>query len=154
MGQITSLDSPLDSSEEETTVADLVPAAYDLEDAVTERIRNKQLSCTLWGLVDGLGEREAEILRKRYKQGKTLKQIAEEKQVSIEAIRQQERKAMKELRKSHRSRELEPFLHDPIYYWAVQGTGLRNFQQTWTSSVERIVMEEERKRLRDIHEKQ
>ena len=51
-------------------------------------------------------------IRKRYQEGLTFKEIGEELGLSMEAVRQWERKGLGELRKPSRSRILEEFLED------------------------------------------
>ena len=92
-------------------------------------------------MVDALPGNEPEIIRKRYQEGLTFKEIGEELGLSMEAVRQWERKGLGELRKPSRSRILEEFLEDSrIYNSALHVNGVSSFNRTWTSSTERLAL--------------
>ena len=144
MKQIASLDSPLTAAgdTEEITVGEMVAAAGDLEEEVVDRIQQEELKKTIWQVVDSLPEKQAVLIKERYQEGKTLSALAQELGITLEAVRQQEKKAMRELRKPSRSRRLSHFLGDGmIYNKALHGNGVGTFRRTWTSSTERIVIE-------------
>lgn len=141
MGQIGSLDDFTFQEEDGITVADLVSAADDVEETVLDRVQEEQLKKVLWGLVDDLDEKQAGVIHAKYQDGKTLKCIAEEKNSSLEEIRQQERKAMRELRKPSRADKLRPFFDSETYSQGLKGNGVARFNVTWTSSTERVALE-------------
>ena len=52
-------------------------------------------------------------------------------------------KGLRELRKPSMSNELKPFIWDDyVYNQALRGNGAEHFNRTWTSSTERIALEE------------
>ena len=142
MAKIASLDVPV-GEEKDSSLYDLLPGSANEEEEILDRIQRKQLCTVLWPMVDSLPDQQPEILRARYQEGRTLKDIAQERGTTLEAIRQQEQKGLRELRKPSKSRQLLPFLEDRLYSKALQGNGVGAFQRTWTSSTERAAIWEE-----------
>lgn len=148
MAQIGSLDVPV-GEDGECSMYDLLPSAINEEEQVIEKIQQEELKEVLWSLVDSLPGEQPKIIRLRYQNGMALRAIAEDKGVTLEAIRQQERKGLGELRKPSKSKLLRLFLPDDdrIYSMGLQGNGVGSFNRTWTSSTERVaILEEERER--------
>lgn len=143
MGKIGSLDVPV-GEDEDNSLYDLLPGSGNEEEAVLDKVQQEQLSKVLWGLVDVLPGQQPSVIRARYQGGMTLKAIADTEGVTLEAIRQQEQKGLRELRKPSRSNQLKPFLlEDHIYSKALKGNGVGAFRRTWTSSTERLALWEE-----------
>lgn len=141
MGQIQSLDSFVLQEDDGITIADLVSAADDVEETVLDRIQKEELKEVLWEIVDDLGEDQADVIRARYQERRTLKGIAEKKNCAIEWVRQIEKKAMKRLRIPSRANKLKPFYDGVIFDQALKGNGVARFNTTWTSSTERVALE-------------
>lgn len=143
MAQIGSLDVPV-GEEGDCSMYDLLPSAMDEEEQTIEKIQHEQLCAVLWPLVDALPGQQPQVIRARYQEKRTLADIAKEKGVTLDAIRQQEAKGLRELRKPSKSKLLRPFLPDDdrIYFRALQGNGVGRFNLTWTSSTERVALEE------------
>lgn len=136
-----SLDRPLGEDADGATL-EAVVAAPDSEAAYEEaeaRIWQEELHAALETALDALPDGQGDLLRERYFNARTLRDLAAERRVSIETIRQRERAALQELRRPRRSRNLRAFLdleERTPYYLHV---GMRTFQQTGESSVDRIV---------------
>lgn len=143
MAKIGSLDVPV-GEDGECSMYDLLPSAINEEEQVIEKIQQEELKEVLWSLVDALPGEQPKIIRLRYQNGMTLRAIAEDKGVTLETIRQQERKGLGELRKPSKSKLLRPFLPDDdrIYSMGLQGNGVGSFNRTWTSSTERVALKD------------
>lgn len=143
MARIGSLDVPV-GEDGECSMYDLLPSAINEEEQVIEKIQQEELKEVLWSLVDALPGEQPKIIRLRYQNGMTLRAIAEDKGVTLETIRQQERKGLGELRKPTKSKLLRPFLseNNRIYSMGLQGNGVGSFNRTWTSSTERIALKD------------
>lgn len=141
MVQIGSLDVPV-GEEGDCSMYDLLPSAIDEEEQTIEKIQHEQLCAVLWPLVDSLPGQQPQVIRARYQERRTLADIAKEKGVTLDAIRQQEAKGLRELRKPSKSKLLRPFLpeDDRIYSMGLQGDGVGSFNRTWTSSTERAAL--------------
>lgn len=145
MAKLGSLDSPVKGLEADgVTIADTVADPADLEEDVLDRIQREQLCAVLWECVDSLEDRQPEVIRKRYQEGRTLEAIGADYGVTREVIRQTEQKALRELRKPRNSKRLRPFLPEAerIYSMALVGNGVGNFDRTWTSSTERVALKD------------
>ena len=143
MANLGSLDAPVKGFEEESfTVGDGIPSGEDMEETALDRLQHEQLKAVLWECVDSLPGRQPEVIRKRYQDNMTMTEIGREYGVTLEAVRQQEAKAMRELRKPKHSKRLRPFLpeDEQIYSMGLSGNGKERFNRTWTSSTERAVI--------------
>ncbi len=119
----------------------MVSSQENLEEAVLDEVEQAELQAVLWPMVDELPGDEPVIFRKKYQQGKTLRQMQEETGRTVSQIRTTERKALAEMRKPKRARELRPFWDDDeIRSGSMKGTGVGQFQRTWTSSTERTAL--------------
>lgn len=144
IGQIQSLDVAI-GEEEDGTMYDLVPDPGNLEESVLNCVQKEQMRATVWSVVDSLQEQQAAVIRMRYQYESTLKETGKAIGVNTERARTIEAKALRELRKPARSRQLRPFMDvDRIYSRALCGNGVESFNRTWTSSTEReaIMLEE------------
>lgn len=155
MARLGSLDAPVVGIDggEDTTMGDLVAAPESIEDDTVERMQGEQLKAALWGCVDALQDRQAEVIRQRYQGGMTLAEIGRQQGTTPEAVRQIHAKALRELRRPRYTKQIRPFLDDArIYSMALVGSGADRFNQTWTSSTERVAFQvmdwEERRRER------
>lgn len=118
----------------------MVPGDVDVEESVTDRINQEQLQALIWSMVDRLPDRQPDVIRKRYQESMTLKEIGEAYGVGIEAIRQSEREGLRRLRRSHDTWKLRAFLPEAIEAEAYRHNGVREFNRTWESSTERVAM--------------
>ena len=140
-----SLDSPVAGLDggEDVTVGDLVAAPGSLEEDVLDERQQEELGRELWACVDSLPGRQPEVLRMRYQKSMSLSMISQEHGTTPEAVRQLHAKALRELRKPKFQKRLKPFLPemDRVYSAALAGGGVSRFNQTWTSSTERVALE-------------
>ncbi len=141
MLNLASLDSPISGGSDgsEIEMQDTIPAAGSLEDDVVNELYASELSRTLWGCVDSLPVLQVEIIKRRYQEGQTLRQVSGSIGSAVETVRQQEKKALRALRNAQ---ELRPFVEDRgyIYNKGLRGGGVGCFQRTWTSSTERVAI--------------
>ncbi len=143
IASLGSLDAPVKGFEGEgLTVGDGIPSGEDMEEDALDRLEHEQLKAVLWECVDSLPGRQPEVIRKQYQDNMTLEAIGKEYGVSREAIRQDQAKAMRELKKPKYSKRLKPFLpeHERIYSMGIVGNGVGRFNRTWTSSTERAAL--------------
>lgn len=143
--RLGSLDSPVTGLDggEDATVGDLVASDEDTEGNALDRLQQEELRRELWDCVDSLPGRQPEVLRMRYQKNMSLSMIGREYGTTPEAVRQLHAKALRELRRPRNSRRLRPFLEETgqIYSAALAGNGVSRFNQTWTSSTERVALE-------------
>ena len=144
MASLASLDTPVVGSDGDgdATLGDMQAAGGDLEEDILEKVQQEELRRVLWECVDDLPSGLPEVIRRRYQGGETLRQIGQASGITIEAVRQQEAKALRELRQPSRARLLLPFLEEDerIYSASLKGGGAALFSRTWTSSTERVAL--------------
>lgn len=144
MVHLGSLDKPVTGIDggEDITVGELVEDPRNGQEELEERIQEEQLRAVLWPIVDSLPGRQPEVIRRRYQGGQSLREVGAFCGVTIEAVRQIQQQALRELRKPSRSKQLRPFLPEAekIYSMALWGNGAERFGRTWTSSTERVAL--------------
>ena len=124
----------------ETILEDIIPAEDDPIGDALERISKEEEAAALWSEVDRLPEREAEVIRSRFRDDLTLKQCGEALGVSSEMVRHLQEKALRKLRRPSVQRRLSPYLTDSAAYsLGLRGTGRQSFERHG-SSQERAVM--------------
>lgn len=154
MARVGSLDAPVKGLDggEDTTVGDLVTAPADPTGEAVDRVQSAQLCAALWECVDSLPGQQPAVIRQRYQDGMSLREIGEAQGTTAEAVRQIHAKALRELRASRFSKRLRPFLPEAeqIYSMGLRGNGVGKFHRTWTSSTEKAALwldeQEERRR--------
>lgn len=140
LDSVGSLDEALPDSED-ITAGDMVPSGEDLEGDAAGRLDLERLRAVLWPMVDRLPDRQPAVIRMKYQQGMTLKEIGEVYGATIETIRQSERKGMQALRRSREARRLREFFPETAEAQAYRGNGMNQFNRTWTSSTERVALQ-------------
>lgn len=136
-----SLDAPVNDEANTSTLGDFQedPTGTAVLEAAEERIFQEQLREAVASVLADLPEAQRELLRLRFWEGRTLLALADAHGVAVEAIRQKEKRAIRELRKPKNIARLAPFC-DFDYYG---GTGLGAFRHTGTSIEERYVIRKE-----------
>ena len=143
LSNLGSLDSPVTGIDggEDTTLGELTASAENLEEDVLERIEQEQLRVVLWNCVDSLEGQQPEVIRMRYQENMTREQVGQCFGITLEAARQTEAKALRELRKPRNSDRLRPFFSEErSYSMGISGTGVGVFERTWTSATERAAL--------------
>lgn len=139
MGQIRSLSEPI-GAEDDCTLEDSVASVEDMEEDCIRRMDRERMSQQLWIEVDKLPEKQAELIRWRYQQNKTLKESGEVLGISIEQVRQIQSKAIRTLRLPRRCGKFRAYHEAYLSAAPIHHVGRRSFETTWTSEVEREVM--------------
>lgn len=152
-----SLDEPV-SGTEDLTVGDAVAddgAQAAFEDA-EHRIYLEQLHSEMEGALAKLTAQQADILRRRYYNCETLQSIGTERHISPEAVRQEECRGLRYLRRPKIFRRLYRFAYPEAEYRIDQKTnfyrrsGVSRFNSTGSSSVEEMVIMREQWRQEAI----
>ena len=145
MTAVKSLDAPIKGAEgeEDTTLGELAASATDPCEELLDRLEQEELCSILWQCVDGLPGKQPDVIRSRYKDNLTMKQCGQFCGISEAEVRKQQLKALRSLRSGENAKKLRPFLPGDawIYSGALIGNGVDHFNQTWTSSTERVALE-------------
>lgn len=137
--QIGSLDTPVTGAED-ITLSELVASDQDLEEEVIERLDREQAYKSLWESVDALPEKEKAVIRMRYGSGKTRKETAQALDVSLNTSLKYEHRAMGKLRRQQSRQWYRYYEPKSLRASHIRHVGVRSFQRTWTSEVERDAM--------------
>lgn len=140
---IRSIDETIETDTDNLTIGDIVASDEDIETDSIDRIYTEYQQLTIWDICEQhTPGRSLDILKARFQDRKTYKQIADEMGVTIERVRQLEQKALRKLGMGKAKRELQEklYIEDSKRY----GTGLDNYiHHDFTSSVERRVINKE-----------
>ena len=143
LGRIGSIDVPITGLENDNvTIGDTVADPGDLYSEILDSVTERQLKEILWDIVEDLPGKEPAVIKMRYQENLTYKETAARTGITTEAARQWELKALREMRRPSRARQLRPF-YDPSYIYsrALHGNGAAGFNRTWTSSTERVALD-------------
>ena len=138
--KIRSTSEIVGGDDDDLTLEDYLPAEGDLCEDVVDRIQQEQLARELWGQVDQLPEREADVIRGKYQQGMTYTQCGDELGISPERVRQLHERALRKLRGRKVTKRLAPYLSDSMAYSIGTHSGLASFRYSHTTGQERAVM--------------
>lgn len=141
MGDIGSLDAPLETEDGDLTVMDMVSSGKDLEEDACRRLDREKLERTVWVAVDQLPGDQPAVLRMIYLGGMNRRQAGEKLGVSLSKARDIELKALRTFRNSRRGLELRAYYEEYLAAAPIYHVGVRRFQETWTSEVEREAIE-------------
>jgi RNA polymerase primary sigma factor len=89
-------------------------------------------------MVGRLPQEQRHVIIERYRNKRTLKELAEEAGETVGQTKQKEVKALKMLEHGRGSTYLQSFL--PEYCNPVKGGGVSRFNATWTSSTEKAAI--------------
>lgn len=140
MGQIRSLNEPIAGEDEELTLEDTVSSDNDMDEDIIRHNDHQAMKRWLWEAVDNLAGNQATVIRCRFLDDKTMKEIGQQYCISGEAVRHQQDKAMRELRKPSKNRKFKGYYEEYIQAASFQHVGVRRFNETWWSEVEREAM--------------
>lgn len=123
-----SLSAPID--EDGGELLDTIPDSSDAMQETEDRIFREELKAAVKIEVDKLPAQQADVLRQKYRDGKTFREIGKNS-------RSLHDKALRELRKPRHRKKLEHFADELMYSKAMKGVGARRFYLDWTSATER-----------------
>lgn len=147
MGNMGSLDAPLDTEDGDLAMMDMVSSGEDLEEDACRRLDKEHMGIELWLAVDQLPGDLPAAVRLRYEDGLTLEKTGQALGVNRERARQLESKAMRILRQPHRCRTFRAYYEEYLSAAPVHHVGVESFRRTWTSEVEREAIEWAEKEL-------
>ena len=126
--------------DDDMSLEDTLQAAGDPIEDVVDRIQAEELQRVLWGVVDELKGRQADVIRERYRDGLTLKECGDLHGISIERIRQIENNALRAMRTGRSRRVLIPFFTESGAYSTGLRGSLASFRRSHVSPQEHAIM--------------
>ena len=138
---LRSLDECIGGEDEEFTLSDTVASDQNVEEDVIRKLDTNTMKEALWKAVDNLpGKGMAEVLRYRYQDKMTLKQIGESLGVATERARRIESDALRKLRIPSRNKSFKGYYEQYLAPASIHHVGLETFRRTWISAVEAEVL--------------
>lgn len=131
-GKVESLDRAIMANGDECTIGDIIPSDIDIESSVLDKIQHEQLKNIIWTAVSALPAIQQQVIRARYLEGKTLKEIGQRIGATTGQARQLEHKALRGMERSRRRNMLLAFIPE----YAYRHNSVAEFNRTWTSSTE------------------
>lgn len=137
MGNIRSLDEPVQGMDGDISIGDTVPSGEDMEEDTIREIDKEQMKRELWIAVDQLPGDLPAAVRLRYKDRLTLEKTGQAMGVNRERARRLESKAMRILRQPHRCRTFRAYFEEYLSAAPIHHVGVQRYLETWESEVER-----------------
>ena len=137
MGQIRSLSEPIPGMDEDISLEDTVASGEDMEEDTIREIDKERMKRELWLAVDQLPGNLPAAVRLRYEDGLTLEKTGQALGVNRERVRQLESKALRILRLPRRCKKFRAYFEEYLSAAPIHHVGVRRFNETWTSEVER-----------------
>ena len=150
MGNIRSLDEPVQGMDGDISIGDTVASGEDMEEDTIREIDKERMKRELWIAVDQLPGNLPAAVRLRYENGLTLEKTGQALGVNRERARQLESKAMRILRQPHRCRTFRAYFEEYLSAAPIHHVGVSRFQTTWTSEVEQEALRWAEKELEFI----
>ncbi len=104
------------------------------------RLDYQNMKEMLWEAVEGLEEKQAEVIRCRFLDHKTLRETGELIGITKDAVVHQQNNALRLLGQPGRCRKYRGYYEEYLAASCYHHVGLEAFSRTWTSEVEREAM--------------
>lgn len=141
MGQIASLDASLTDEDGVDTLIELIPDECNAMEGLIDDMQKEELKVVIWNMVDSLPEDQGVVIRARFQRGQTMKEVGTELGIPMGKVRLIQSNGLRELRRGKKAKVLREYYKGEIYSAALQGSGVECFNNTWTSSTERVALE-------------
>lgn len=140
MANVRSLSEPI-GEEEDCNLGELVASGEDIEEDAIKRLDAANMKKELWVEVGTLPDSLAKVIRYRYKDDMTFKEIGQQLGIEFERVRSMEAKAMRTLRSPQKIKKFRRYFEQYISAAPIRHIGVETFQRTWTSSTEWAAIE-------------
>ena len=137
MGDIGSLDAPLETEDGDLTVMDMVSSGKDLEEDACRRLDREKLERTVWVAVDQLPGDQSAVLRMIYLDGLNKRQVGEKLGINRSKANNTAQRALNTLKNNPTGLKLRAYYEEYLAAAPIHHVGVRRFRETWTSEVER-----------------
>ena len=137
MGNIRSLDEPVQGMDGDISLGDTVASGEDAVEEAIREIDKEQMKRELWLAVDQLPGDLPAAVHLRYENGLTLEKTGQALGVNRERARQLESKALRILRLPRRCEKFRAYFEEYLSAAPIHHVGVRRFNETWESEVER-----------------
>lgn len=138
-GNMASLSAPI-GEEEDGSLLDMIQSDQNLEEDVIKKIDAAAMKKELWIAVDNLPKEQRSVIRERYIEGLTYKQISETQGLTAYKARSEEYKALRNLRRPSNCQKFRRYYEEYIAPAPIYTVGVEKFLSTWTSATEELAL--------------
>ena len=140
IGQMRSLSEVLGGDGEEFTLEDSIASDQDLEGEAVREADTAAMKHELWVAVDRLPGNLPEVVKRRYIDGQTLREIGAALGMDGSKVDRIEKKALRTLREPGLSRKYHKYYEEYISAESYRHVGVESFMRTGLSEVELEVL--------------
>lgn len=133
-GNMSSLSKPIEGSDEELTLGDVIAEPINIEEECIARLDQEILKKDLWEAIDELEEEQRKIIYMRFKHELTLQETGDKIGKNLHAVRTIQEKAIRNLR--YRSKKLKRYAREYMTASPLVHVGVSRFNRTWISGTE------------------
>ena len=137
MGNIRSLDEPVQGMDGDISIGDTVASGEDMEEDIIREIDKERMSKELWLAVDQLPGDQPAVLRMVYRDGMTRIKAGDVLGYGNGKVGIEERRALNALRRPHRCKKFRVYFEEYLSAAPVHHVGVQRYLETWESEVER-----------------
>ena len=128
--QVRSTSEVIGGENDDLTLEDTIAAEGDAIGDTVEQLQQDELSDELWSCVSELKPQQADVIRARYKEGRTLEECGTAIGLSAQRAKSIHDQALRELRKPRYTKRLLPYLDEgTARSWSLSGTGHGTFEK-------------------------
>ena len=140
MGNIRSLDEPVQGMDGDISIGDTVASGEDMEEDIIREIDKERMSKELWLAVDQLPGDQPAVLRMVYRDGMTRIKAGDVLGYGNGKVGIEERRALNALRRPHRCKKFRAYFEEYLAASPIHHVGVQRYLETWESEVEREVL--------------
>lgn len=141
--RIRSTSEPI-GEEGELILEDTIATETDPIEDTIDKIQAEELRAVLWACVDDLEPRQAEVIRDRFQNDKTLQECAEGLGCTYQNVKAIQDKALRELRHGKNVKRLRPYLTDgSAYSLGLRSNGVGVFKRRGSAQERAMILLEE-----------
>ena len=137
MGNIRSLDEPVQGMDGDISIGDTVASGEDMEEDTIREIDRERMKRELWLAVDQLPGDQPAVLRMVYRDGMTRIKAGDVLGYGNGKVGIEERRALNALRRPHRCKKFRAYFEEYLSAAPVHHVGAKRYLETWESEVER-----------------
>ncbi len=140
IGQVQSLSEVVGGEDGELTIEDTIASDQELEEDAIREADTADMKRELWAAVDRLPGDFKEVIRRRYIDGQTLREIGGALGIDGSKADRIEHKALRTLREPGLSRKYHKYYEEYISARSYRHVGVASFMRTGLSEVELEVL--------------
>lgn len=140
LSNIRSLEEPIGTENDDIVLGDTLASEQDIEVDVIKKLDTAAVKKELWRTVERLPAPYLDVICLRYRDSMSLNETSKNIGMTASVVRTVERKALRKIKEMDKARILCNYHDQYLTSARILHVGLKEFNRTWTSSVEKIVI--------------